>query len=362
MRASSLIPWGRRSSTKESRWSGAPTASKTIASGPTSATRTPNTSASDRSSGRVGRRGGDRDQRQLALDRLPRLELADPEDVDELVHLLLDLLERVLRAVDPHHDPRHVRALGRADGEALDVVAAPREHARDAHERTRLVLDQHRQGVDHGTGTDPTLPILDEVECRRSGGNHREAVLGRVDAAVDDGGAAARERLGERGLQLVLRLGAQADGAVRLGELDVVGRVLREPDLREPLLEEHVLPLSHHSEVAVVHDHDDDRQVLGDGRRQLLRGHLEAAVAVDADDGRIRARGLGADGGREAVPHRPEAAGGDEAARPVAEQVLHRPHLVLADTGRPDHVVPSARQRLQLLEDALRLQEVTFSP
>ena len=40
----------------------------------------------------------DLDQRELALDRLARLELADPEDVDELVHLLLDLLQRVLLA------------------------------------------------------------------------------------------------------------------------------------------------------------------------------------------------------------------------------------------------------------------------
>ena len=38
----------------------------------------------------------DLEQRELALDRLVRLELADAQDVDELVHLLLDLLERVL--------------------------------------------------------------------------------------------------------------------------------------------------------------------------------------------------------------------------------------------------------------------------
>ena len=32
-------------------------------------------------------------------------------------------------------------------------------------------------------------------------------------------------------------------------------------------------------------------------------------------------------------------------ARPVAEEVLHRPHLVLADAGRPDHVVAVGGQR-----------------
>src|SRR5919201_75641 len=56
---------------------------------------------------------GDRDQRQLALDRLAGLELADAQDVDELVHLLLDLLERMTLAVDPQRDARDVGTLGR---------------------------------------------------------------------------------------------------------------------------------------------------------------------------------------------------------------------------------------------------------
>ena len=73
-------------------------------------------------------------------------------------------------------------------------------------------------------------------------------------------------------------------------------------------------------EVAVVDDHDDDRQVLEHGRRELLAGHLEAAVAVDADDGRVGPGRLRADRGRDAVAHRPEPARGDERARPVAER------------------------------------------
>ena len=306
------------------------------------------------------RRGGDRDQGELPLDRLAGLELAHPQDVDELVHLLLDLLERVLLAVDAQHDPRDVLALGRPDGEALDVVAAPREHARDAHQRTRLVLDEHRDGVDHGTGTAWCSPYSTRSSAAAPAGIIGKQCSARIDAAVDDRRAAAGERLRERGRELVLGVDAQADGAVRLGELHVVGRALVEADLREPLLEEHVLPLPDHAEVAVVDDHDDDRQVLGDRGRELLRGHLEAAVAVDADDGRVRARGLRADGGRNPVAHRAEAARGDEAARAVAEQVLHRPHLVLADPGRPDHVVAPGRQRLQRLEHALRLQQVAL--
>jgi hypothetical protein len=43
--------------------------------------------------------GPDLDQEQLALHRLPRLELDDLEHVDQLVELLGDLLERVLLAL-----------------------------------------------------------------------------------------------------------------------------------------------------------------------------------------------------------------------------------------------------------------------
>src|SRR5581483_4334870 len=96
----------------------------------------------------IGRRR-DRDHRQLALDRLSGLELADAKHVHELVHLLLDLIERVLRAVDAESDPRDVVALGRADGEALDVVAPPREHLRDPDEGARLVLDEDGERVNH---------------------------------------------------------------------------------------------------------------------------------------------------------------------------------------------------------------------
>src|SRR5919197_2545398 len=75
------------------------------------------------------------EQRELALDRLARGELLHAEDVDELVDLLLDLLERMLLAVHAQRDARDVVPLGRADREALDVERAPREHARHAGQR-----------------------------------------------------------------------------------------------------------------------------------------------------------------------------------------------------------------------------------
>src|SRR5687767_5002411 len=90
------------------------------------------------------------------------------------------------------------------------------------------------------------LAVLDEVERSRPRRDHREAVLSRVDAAVDHRRAPARERLRERRAELVLGVDAQADGAVGLRELHAVGRVLREAHLREALLEEHVLPLPDH--------------------------------------------------------------------------------------------------------------------
>src|SRR6478609_1370674 len=93
------------------------------------------------------------EQRELALERLTGGELRHAEHVDELVQLLLDLLEGMGLAVDTQRDSRHVVPLGLPDREALDVVAAPREHARDARQRSRLVLDEDGDRVLHTTGT-----------------------------------------------------------------------------------------------------------------------------------------------------------------------------------------------------------------
>src|SRR5262249_16628175 len=73
---------------------------------------------------------GHRDQRQLALHGLVRTKLGDAQDIHELVHLLLDLLERVLAAVDAQGESGDVGTFGRPGGEGLDVVAAAREQLR----------------------------------------------------------------------------------------------------------------------------------------------------------------------------------------------------------------------------------------
>jgi hypothetical protein len=98
----------------------------------------------------------DGDQRQLALDRLVGAELGDAQHVDELVHLLLDLLERVLAAVDAAGSRREMSGRSVDRREALDVVAAAREELRDARERARLVLEPHGDGVRaHAAKTSP---------------------------------------------------------------------------------------------------------------------------------------------------------------------------------------------------------------
>src|SRR5439155_18319148 len=101
-------------------------------------------------------------------------ELLDAEHVHEFVHLLLDLLERVLLAVDAERDARDVGAFRGPDGEALDVEAAPREHARDPHQRAWLVLDEDRQRVFHRP---PSVQIafLDREKQARLGRRERSS-------------------------------------------------------------------------------------------------------------------------------------------------------------------------------------------
>ena len=75
-------------------------------------------------------------------------------------------------------------------------------------------------------------------------------------------------------------------------------------------------------------------------RRQLARGHLEAAVAGDHPDLVVGQREARADRRRQREAHRAEAARGDELARVVVLVVLRLPHLVLADVGDDERACP----------------------
>src|SRR5204863_7153644 len=65
--------------------------------------------------GALARRRRDLEQGELALDRLAGRELLHAQHVHEFVHLLLDLFERVMLAVDTQGDARDLVPLGRTD-------------------------------------------------------------------------------------------------------------------------------------------------------------------------------------------------------------------------------------------------------
>src|SRR5262252_76276 len=85
------------------------------------------------------------DQQEFPLHRDGRLQLDDLQYVDQLVELLGDLLQGVLRAV--HHDrhPGDLVVLRRAHRQRVDVEAAAGEQPRDADEHAGLVLHKNRQ-------------------------------------------------------------------------------------------------------------------------------------------------------------------------------------------------------------------------
>ena len=153
VRTSSWMPCGRASSWKASSSSGVPVSSNVTESAPRSTTRPLNASDVEISSARRSGVGAHPEQQQLAFDRLLGRELGDAEDVDELVDLLLDLLQRVVLAVDAERDARDADAFGRPDRERVDVESAPCEHRRDARQRAGLVLDEHGDRVLHGVAS-----------------------------------------------------------------------------------------------------------------------------------------------------------------------------------------------------------------
>ena len=126
---------------------------------------------------------------------------------------------------------------------------------------------------------------------------------------------------------------AQALGAIRFGDLHEVGEVLH-PHFGVAARVEELLPLAHHAEAAVVHDDDLDVQVLGDAGGELLKRHLERAVAGDEHHGAIGVAEGSAHRGGEAVAHGAEAARGEPRAPVLGRVVLRGPHLVLSHVGR----------------------------
>ena len=295
---------------------GAPSRRSVSASWPTARIRPSNTCTSSMTWPRIS---GGADTVASSSSRStdsPRVELGDLHHVDQLVELLDHLLERRRLDVDDDRDPAEALVLGGRDGQREDVEAAPGEQPGDAGEHAGLVLDEHRQDVvldsrpsligrppRRATGT-TTISSL-----RRAGGHHREHLLAAVGAELDDDRTVVDlVRLLDGGLHLFGRLDPHADAAHRLGPHLVVGQVGRQVHLGVALLVEHLLPLADHAEVGVVEDRDLDRDALGRRGHELLRGHLEAAVAVDGPHHAVGPADLGADRRRHREAHRAEAA------------------------------------------------------
>ena len=92
----------------------------------------------------------DLDERHLAFDVRAVGEIADLDDADELVELLLDLFEHLIVAARHQRDARDGRVERLGDRQALDVEATSAEEPGDAGEHAELVLHQHRYRMAHG--------------------------------------------------------------------------------------------------------------------------------------------------------------------------------------------------------------------
>src|SRR5699024_9239387 len=104
--------------------------------------------------------GADLAPRDLAGVRVVGFLLDDLDDVDQLVELLGDLLQRGVLHRDDDRHPRDVLGLGGADGQRLDVETAPGEQRRHPSQHTGLVFDEHRQRMSLPAGGHHACPSL----------------------------------------------------------------------------------------------------------------------------------------------------------------------------------------------------------
>src|SRR3954469_462446 len=85
--------------------------------------------------------------RKMSANCIPGLEVADLDDIDELVQLLGHLVDRVQRTVERQGHPRQQRIVRGTHRERVDVEPAAREKPCNSGQNARLVLHQHRDDV-----------------------------------------------------------------------------------------------------------------------------------------------------------------------------------------------------------------------
>src|SRR3989442_580471 len=118
--------------------------------------------------GPVLRLGIDANQHQLTLDVVVVGQVADLDDVDQLVELLHDLLDDELVAVDDDGHPGDGGIERLSHRQALDVVTAGREESGHARQDAELVLDEDGDRVLAGLA--PVLhqkPVCDRAAFSR---------------------------------------------------------------------------------------------------------------------------------------------------------------------------------------------------
>ena len=124
---------------------------------------------------------------------------------------------------------------------------------------------------------------------------------------------------------------------VSLGNLHEI-RIITQIRLGIVALVEQLLPLPHHAQIFVVHDHQLDGQSKPVYGGQFLNIHLESAVAGNAQHASFRLRQLHSHRRRQSKTHRTQPARSNEASRRRRLIPLRRPHLVLAHV-RNHHAV-----------------------
>jgi hypothetical protein len=191
-----------------------------------------------------------------------------------------------------------------------------------------------------------------------SGGDHGEDVFVFDALGLDDAGAVVVvEGLLEDAGDIGRAADVEAFDAVGFAELDEV-RVAEQIDAAFAVVEEQLLPLADHAEVAVVEDDDLDGQLVNGGGGQFKQGHLEAAVAGDGGDDFVWAGELSADGGGETEAHGAGTAGAEPVVAGVIFVELGGPHLVLTHVGGDDGF--AFGELVELVDDLLHAQAALF--
>jgi hypothetical protein len=140
---------------------------------------------------------------------------------------------------------------------------------------------------------------------RRHHGIH---VLFLLDDKVDQDRTVNRPGLLDGRDYLALLPDGETRDTICLSDLGKVGSQQRSAGIAS--LEEQLLPLAHHPQVAIIEDRNLDRQPLLSHSGQFLDIHLETTIADSDPDLLIGPAHLSTYGGGQGKAHRPQATGG----------------------------------------------------